>query len=153
MAFQSTFPFEAATSHPDALALLRSLPLLDVREGHWDELRDTSGALREPWRRFFELLGEEGIAGLEPGSASIAQQVRDNDITYNVYADKGEPRPWALDLLPFIIAEDEWAHIERGVKQRAQLLNAIWPDSFVTDDSLVQCTLELRRALEDRDQQ
>ncbi|MEX3932066.1 circularly permuted type 2 ATP-grasp protein [Paraburkholderia phymatum] len=130
MTFQSTFPFEATAGHPDALALLRALPLLDVREGHWDELRDASGALREPWRRFFELLGEEGIAGLAPGRASVAQQVRDNDITYNVYADKGEPRPWALDLLPFIIDESEWAQIERGVKQRAQLLNAIVADVY-----------------------
>jgi len=130
LAFQSTFPFEAAAGHPEALALLRALPMLDVRDGHWDELHDGSGALREPWRRFFELLGEEGIAALEPGRASVAQQVRDNDITYNVYADKGEPRPWALDLLPFLIAEDEWAQIERGVKQRAQLLNAIVADVY-----------------------
>src|SRR4051812_33798948 len=32
-------------------------------------------------------------------------------------------------------------------------MQAVWPDSFVTDDSLVQCTLELRRALSDRGQQ
>jgi len=25
-------------------------------------------------------------------------------------------------------------------------MQAVWPDAFVTDDSLVQCTLELRRA-------
>ncbi len=31
-------------------------------------------------------------------------------------------------------------------------MQAVWPDTFVTDDSLVQCTLELRRALDDRDQ-
>ena len=36
---------------------------------------------------------------------------------------------------------------------KQELIQAIWPDSFVTDDSLVQCTIELRRALEDRDQQ
>jgi predicted ATPase len=36
---------------------------------------------------------------------------------------------------------------------KKELLDAVWPDSFVTDDSLVQCTLELRRALEDREQQ
>ncbi len=123
------------------MALLRTLPLLDVREGHWDELRDASGLLRAPWRRFFELLGEEGIAGLEPGRASIAQQVRDNDITYNVYADKGEPRPWALDLLPFIIDEDEWAVIERGVQQRAKLLNAILADVYGPQKLLMQSKL------------
>ena len=36
---------------------------------------------------------------------------------------------------------------------KQELMQAIWPDSFVTDDSLVQCTIELRRALEDRAQQ
>ena len=36
---------------------------------------------------------------------------------------------------------------------KQELMQAIWPNSFVTDDSLVQCTLELRRALDDRSQQ
>src|SRR6202044_3617082 len=76
------------------------------------------------------ILGDEGIAGLESATASIAQQVRDNDISYNVYADNGEPRPWALDLLPFLINEAEWAVIERGVTQRAKLLNAIVGDIY-----------------------
>ncbi|CAB3778269.1 hypothetical protein LMG28614_00581 [Paraburkholderia ultramafica] len=127
MAFQSTFPFEASAARADALSLLRLLPGYD---GHWDELRDASGALREPWRQFFERLGEDGVARLEDHCASIAQQIRDNDISYNVYADNGESRPWALDLLPFLISEDEWAHIERGVTQRAHLLNAIVADVY-----------------------
>jgi DNA-binding winged helix-turn-helix (wHTH) protein len=36
---------------------------------------------------------------------------------------------------------------------KEELAKAIWPDSFVTDDSLVQCTVELRRALKDPEQQ
>ena len=36
---------------------------------------------------------------------------------------------------------------------KQELIQAVWPDAFVTDDSLVQCTVELRRALGDRDQQ
>ncbi|MGF6777121.1 circularly permuted type 2 ATP-grasp protein [Paraburkholderia sp. GAS334] len=127
MAFQSTFPFEPNAGLADALAVLRALP---VREGHWDEMRDASGTLREPWRRFFELLGEEGVADLDQDAASIAQQIRDNDISYNVYADNGESRPWSLDLLPFLIDEAEWAEIERGVTQRAHLLNAIVADVY-----------------------
>ncbi|WP_027801624.1 circularly permuted type 2 ATP-grasp protein [Paraburkholderia dilworthii] len=127
MAFQSTFPFETSAARADASSLLRLLP---AHEGHWDELRDASGALREPWRQFFERLGEDGIARLEGHRASVAQQIRDNDISYNVYADNGEPRAWALDLLPFLISEAEWAHIERGVTQRAHLLNAIVADIY-----------------------
>ncbi|MFP4592539.1 circularly permuted type 2 ATP-grasp protein [uncultured Ralstonia sp.] len=127
MSFQSTLPLDTAGVHADVLALLRTLP---AREGHWDELRAASGALRAPWRRFFELLGEPGVAGLDHARASVAQQVRDNDISYNVYADKGEPRPWALELLPFLIDEAQWADIEHGVAQRAQLLNAIVADVY-----------------------
>jgi uncharacterized circularly permuted ATP-grasp superfamily protein/uncharacterized alpha-E superfamily protein len=127
LAFQSTFPFEASAARADASSLLRLLPGYD---GHWDELRDASGALREPWRQFFERLGEDGVARLEDHRASVAQQIRDNDISYNVYADNGESRPWALDLLPLLISEDEWTHIERGVTQRAHLLNAIVADIY-----------------------
>ena len=36
---------------------------------------------------------------------------------------------------------------------KQELIQAVWPDAFVTDDSVVQCTLELRRALDDRTQQ
>jgi predicted ATPase/DNA-binding winged helix-turn-helix (wHTH) protein len=35
---------------------------------------------------------------------------------------------------------------------KQELIQAVWPDSFVTDDSLVQCAVELRRALGDRGQ-
>jgi predicted ATPase/DNA-binding winged helix-turn-helix (wHTH) protein len=35
---------------------------------------------------------------------------------------------------------------------KQELMQAVWPDAFVTDDSLVQCVLELRRALKDGDQ-
>lgn len=127
MSFQSILPFDATASHAHAPSHLRSLP---PRAGHWDELRDEHGMLREPWRQFFELLGEEGAAALEQARDSVARQVRENDISYNVYADKGEPRPWSLDLLPFLIDDVEWAHIEQGVIQRARLLDAVVADTY-----------------------
>lgn len=36
---------------------------------------------------------------------------------------------------------------------KAELIHALWPDTAVTDDSLVQCLMEVRRALEDETQQ
>ena len=35
---------------------------------------------------------------------------------------------------------------------KQEFIQAVWPDTFVTDDSLVQCTVEIRKALDDRDQ-
>jgi predicted ATPase/DNA-binding winged helix-turn-helix (wHTH) protein len=36
---------------------------------------------------------------------------------------------------------------------KEELIHALWPDAFVTEDSLVQCIVELRRALDDRAQE
>jgi uncharacterized circularly permuted ATP-grasp superfamily protein/uncharacterized alpha-E superfamily protein len=136
--YQSTLPFDVAADVTDVLARLCDVP---PHAGHWDELRDAAGALRAPWRRFFGLLGEEGVAGLEHAATAVARQIRENDVTYNAYADNGEPRPWALDVLPFIVDEDEWAVIERGVAQRARLLEALVADSYGPQTLLARALL------------
>src|SRR6059036_3509378 len=56
-------------------------------------------------------------------------------------------RPKVFDALLYLVENNN------RLVTKAELIQAIWPDSFVTDDSLVQCTVELRRALDDREQQ
>ena len=56
-------------------------------------------------------------------------------------------RPKVYETLKYLVE-----HPGRLIGKQ-ELMHAVWPDAFVTDDSLVQCTLELRRALEDRNQQ
>ncbi len=56
-------------------------------------------------------------------------------------------RPKVYEALKYLVE-----HPGRLISKQ-ELMQAVWPDSFVTDDSLVQCALELRRALDDRDQQ
>jgi Tol biopolymer transport system component/DNA-binding winged helix-turn-helix (wHTH) protein len=52
-------------------------------------------------------------------------------------------RPKSFDSLDYLIKN-------RGrVVTKNELIQAIWPDSFVTDDSLVQCVRDIRRALDD----
>lgn len=109
---------------------------LPARTGHYDELRGMpteSGdtLLRGPWARFFELLGREGFADLDHRAEAVARQIRENGITYNIYADANGPtRPWSLDLLPFIINDTDWAIIEKGLTQRAGLLNQVLADVY-----------------------
>ncbi|EFF75213.1 circularly permuted type 2 ATP-grasp protein [Achromobacter piechaudii] len=116
-----------------SLAVHAALP---PRPGHYDELRappDASGAtrLREPWPRFFELLGASGFADLDRRVDGVARQIRENGITYNIYAEaNGSARPWSLDLLPFVIDDTDWSAIEQGVRQRATLLNQILADVY-----------------------
>ncbi|HWT82440.1 MAG TPA: winged helix-turn-helix domain-containing protein, partial [Candidatus Methylomirabilis sp.] len=55
-------------------------------------------------------------------------------------------RPKVYEALKYLV------HNPGRLIAKEELIQAVWPDSFVTDDSLVQCTVELRRALGDRDQ-
>lgn len=56
-------------------------------------------------------------------------------------------RPKVYETLKYLVQ-----HPGRLIAKQ-ELIEAVWPDAFVTDDSLVQCTVELRRALEDQEQQ
>lgn len=69
-----------------------------------------------------------------------AQQIiRTNAITYNVYGDaRGAERLWPLDPIPLILPEDEWAHLEKAIAQRATLMNAILNDCYGPQNLLKQ---------------
>ena len=96
----------------------------------YDELLDGNGALRPHWRALLEKLGADSDLGRR-GLDLTRRLVTENGITYNVYADpKGADRPWALDPLPLVIPAEEWAVIERGVAQRARLLDALLADLY-----------------------
>ncbi len=112
--------------------------------GHFDELRgvaapapDTPRAagphtpLTPHWARFFENLGREGFNDLNRRTVNLERQVRDNGVTYNVYADADGPqRPWSLDLFPLIISPESWRQIETGVIQRTRLLDRVMADVY-----------------------
>lgn len=88
-------------------------------------------ALAPHWTAFFEHLGTEGFADLNPRASSLARQIRDNGVSYNVYADASGPqRPWSLDLFPFIVTPEQWQHIEAGVLQRTRLLEQVMADVY-----------------------
>jgi uncharacterized circularly permuted ATP-grasp superfamily protein/uncharacterized alpha-E superfamily protein len=126
---QTSFSFD--DSSPAAAALARAAP---ARSGSYDELRTADGAMRAHWLRFFGELGGEGLGDLDRRLTELRRQIRDDGITYNVYADSAEgggpARPWSLDLLPFVIEAEDWALIERGVTQRAALLSHMLHDVY-----------------------
>jgi uncharacterized circularly permuted ATP-grasp superfamily protein/uncharacterized alpha-E superfamily protein len=110
--------------------------------GHWDELRgkvsfpkaDAVRCISAPWHRFLAPLNKADHAreaDLNTRMANLQRQVRDNGITYNVYASADQPqRPWSLDLFPLMLSHSEWQQIEAGVMQRMQLLERIMADAY-----------------------
>lgn len=122
----------AALESPGDLALALALP---ATAGHFDELHGLAGtaapALAPSWSRFFEFLGGDGFDDLNHRSDNLRRQLRDNGVTYNVYADADGPqRPWSLDLFPLLLSARDWAQIESGIGQRARLLERIMADVY-----------------------
>ena len=109
--------------------------------GHYDELRTEEGVVRPVWQSFATHLGAP-LDDLTRRQAWLARQIQEDGITYNVYsAPGGQSRPWSLEALPLILSAQEWRDLERGVAQRARLLNQILQDTYGEQNLLKQALL------------
>ncbi|MCL7462525.1 circularly permuted type 2 ATP-grasp protein [Pseudomonas sp. NW5] len=98
--------------------------------GH-HELFDAEGRIRTHWQALLAPLQRCTREQLQQRQALLNRQIRENGITYNVYADPdGADRPWQLDLLPQLIPAEEWEPLASAVAQRARLLNALLADIY-----------------------
>src|ERR1700694_5145611 len=89
----------------------------------YDELFEAPLAPRPHWKPVIEQLAAWPAERMRERLHSVHSQVRENGVTYNVYADpQGADRPWELDLLPMMLSQEEWSGIEAAVVQRATLL-------------------------------
>lgn len=99
--------------------------------GRYDEMFAAAHEPRAHWRPVLESLAGQSAERMRERLHALERQLRENGVTYNVYADpQGADRPWELDLLPLILPQDEWAAIEAAVAQRATLLNRILLDVY-----------------------
>lgn len=100
-------------------------------EGRYDELLSAPGSPRPHWDAFMRsLAAREGVEVSET-LALMEREIRENGITYNVYADpKGADRPWEVDPLPLLLSAAEWEEISAGIAQRADLLNRVLGDIY-----------------------
>ena len=119
----------------DAAAYTLLQQALPAEAGVWDELRAPAGGLRPTWQAFARHLqappGVALAADMNRRVAQVAQQIRLDGVTHNVFSDAGvASRPWSLELLPLMIEPADWAAIEAGVVQRAELLQAMLADLY-----------------------
>ena len=84
-----------------------------ARAGTYDELAGPAG-VRAHWRPLTDHL------------AANATDISDVRAPYG----RDRTRPWQLDALPFMVDPDEWRYLERGLQQRARLLNEIVADLY-----------------------
>ncbi len=103
----------------------------------YDEMLAAPGEPRPHWDAFVRALAARQSPDVGDTLALMEREVREHGVTYNVYADpKGADRLWQVDPLPLLIAPDEWAHIEAGIAQRAELLNRVLADVYGAQELL-----------------
>jgi uncharacterized circularly permuted ATP-grasp superfamily protein/uncharacterized alpha-E superfamily protein len=96
----------------------------------FNELASSEG-VRTHWQSLFAEITAATPEEMRTRCDFINDRIRENGITYNVYADpKGVDRPLELDPLPFVLPAAEWAGIERAVAQRARLLDLVLADIY-----------------------
>ena len=86
------------------------------------------------WRTLFEGIAHLGEGRLTRLQDRLAAQVSEIGTAFRVPGERDERR-WPLSAFPLLIGEDEWATIEAGVCQRAELLERVLGDIYGADGS------------------
>ena len=111
--------------------LKRLLSGYSALAGRYDELLAAPREPRAHWQAFLEAMSARGVLEIGATLSMMEREIRDNGITYNVYADgRGSDRLWEVDPLPMLLTATEWQNIEAGVAQRAELLNRVLGDIY-----------------------
>ena len=95
----------------------------------FDEMFDKDCNVKEHWQKIVNDIEKIGIEKLEEKQQEIDWRLEDNGVTFNIYNDpEGSNRVWKLDPIPFVLTENEWDEVSKGLAQRAKLLNLIFND-------------------------
>ena len=94
-----------------------------------DLFRSAPAPVAEVWRRVTQTMAQ--LSGGDPRAyqEQLARQIQDLGLTFRVAGDT-EERDWPLTAMPLIVGAEEWASVERGLVQRARLLEAVAADIY-----------------------
>ena len=118
----------------------------DGGAGPFDEFAAPDGTPRTAWGGLLDGLAA-ATTDLSSARREVARLLEDDNVTYTpsptstvsiadapadaeTRAPLEQPQPWRLDPLPLVLHEREWATLEAGVVQRAELLDAILADLY-----------------------
>jgi len=92
-------------------------------------MRDATGAVRPLWTGLAGVLDGAGPQGLRGRRADTLRLLADDGVAYHPPGAESE-QLWELDPLPLILSGDEWGALERGVAQRAELVDRLLVDLY-----------------------
>jgi uncharacterized circularly permuted ATP-grasp superfamily protein/uncharacterized alpha-E superfamily protein len=97
----------------------------------YDEVFSAPGKLRGVWERFAAAASHLSSEEFAHRWQQAQRMLRQNSLAYPEPGDVAARRhPWALDAFPLAISAKDWRIVERGLEQRARLLDQILCDLF-----------------------
>jgi carboxylate-amine ligase len=95
----------------------------------YDEAVDANGRPRPRYEKVLKTIADLGVAALRSREGGIDREWRAHNVTFPV---TGQSRAQAspVDLVPRLVAADEWAQLSEGLGQRARALDAFLRDIY-----------------------
>lgn len=99
--------------------------------GFYDEMFGPDGVARPSCQFLAQKLASLAAGELQRRQKAADHELLNMGITFNVYGHAaGTEKVWPFDLIPRVIDEKEWLHIEAGLKQRIRALNMFINDMY-----------------------
>ncbi|MEC8444241.1 MAG: circularly permuted type 2 ATP-grasp protein [Pseudomonadota bacterium] len=96
-----------------------------------DEVYGPDGTMLPHWQYVMNTVTSLSGTVLGERQGKAQRLLRDDGATYNIYSeDASDSRIWGLDLIPNVIGSEDWADIEAGLLERAELLNLLLRDIY-----------------------
>src|SRR5205809_4280586 len=100
-------------------------------DGFHDEMFQSDGTPRAYARLLVERITSVGDVEVRRYQQAAEQALFRMGITFNVYGDDaGAEKILPFDIIPRIVPADEWAKIDRGLRQRIHALNIFINDIY-----------------------
>lgn len=83
--------------------------------------------MRGPYKGVYKALAPTSSADLAARADALGRAFIDQGVTFSL---SGQERPFPLDLVPRVIAAQEWSRLEKGIKQRVKALELFLADIY-----------------------
>lgn len=96
--------------------------------GAYDEAVTAAGKPRAEWTSLIARLDAMGLPDLRQRWLQAQSQIERDGVTFNPHDEGVGSRPWMLDAIPMVLAQQEWNSVSSKLCQRARVLEALLQD-------------------------
>ncbi len=126
---------QSSASGQGAIERGASTPEFGSARRAFDEMHAAGGGTRPPYREFEDWLKKQSAETMRNKRAEADLVFRRVGITFAVYGEKdveggGTERLIPFDVIPRIIAANEWRELQAGLRQRVRALNLFLHDVY-----------------------